>query len=267
MARKDIDLILPVLQSRKSSTLDLTGGAPELHPDFRYLVSRVTAAGFHVIDRCNLTILLEEDQQGLAEFLAQHKVEIIASLPCYYPENVDRQRGSGVFAKSIAGLQKLNSLGYGRDGSGLTLNLVYNPQGPVLPPNQQKLESDYKRELRERFNIEFNNLYTLTNMPLKRFGSMLISKKQFHDYMRLLKDNHQEANLNNVMCRSLISVDWQGYLYDCDFNQQLGLSLAANEATHLRDLLIDDFNGERIGVADHCFACTAGQGSSCQGSL
>ncbi len=277
MTRETLALILPVIKARQIKTLDLTGGAPELHADFRYLVAEARAAGVQVIDRCNLTILFEPGQEGLAEFLAQHRVEVVASLPCYSLENVDKQRGEGVFDKSIAGLQMLNALGYGKPGSDLRLNLVYNPQGPSLPPNQQTLETDYKRELHDHFGIEFNQLYALANMPIKRFGSTLVSKGQFHDYMRLLKDNFHLDNLDQVMCRSLVSVDWQGYLYDCDFNQQLALGLQGttlkNNASqggkrrHLRDLLENDLNEQPICVADHCFGCTAGQGSSCGGAL
>lgn len=267
MSRETLELILPVLQARQIKTLDLTGGAPELHDDFRYLVTQARAAGVHVIDRCNLTILFEPGQEGLAEFLADKQVEVVASLPCYSVENVDKQRGKGVFDKSIAGLQKLNALGYGQPESGLLLNLVYNPQGPSLPPNQQALQADYKRALRDHFSIDFNRLYALANMPIKRFGSTLISKGQFHDYLRLLKDNFHQDNLDQVMCRSLVSVDWQGYLYDCDFNQQLALTLPDSHLRHLRDLLENDLNGKTICVADHCFGCTAGQGSSCGGAL
>ncbi len=267
MTRETLELILPVLKTRQINTLDLTGGAPELHEDFRYLVAEARAAGVHVIDRCNLTILFEPNQEGLAEFLAEHQVEVVASLPCYSLENVDKQRGEGVFDKSIAGLQKLNALGYGQPGTGLLLNLVYNPQEPSLPPNQQALEADYKRELREHFGIEFNHLYALANMPIKRFGSTLISKGQFQDYMKLLKDNFHQDNLEQVMCHSLVSVDWQGYLYDCDFNQQLGLPLSGGKRKHLRDLLAGDISGNPICVADHCFGCTAGQGSSCGGAF
>lgn len=267
MSRDTLELILPVLKARRIKTLDLTGGAPELHDDFRDLVAKARAAGVHVIDRCNLTILFEPGQEGLAEFLAENQVEVVASLPCYSLENVDKQRGKGVFDKSIAGLKKLNALGYGKPESGLLLNLVYNPQGPSLPPNQQALQADYKRELREHFGIAFNNLYALANMPIKRFGSTLISKGQFHDYLKLLKDNFHQDNLGQVMCRSLVSVDWQGYLYDCDFNQQLALPLPDRKHRHLRDLLENDLNEQPICVAEHCYGCTAGQGSSCGGAL
>lgn len=267
MDEETLELILQVLAARRIGTLDLTGGAPELHCQFRDLVGRATAMGVRVIDRCNLTILLEQGQEGLAEFLARHKVEVVASLPCYLAENVDRQRGEGVFDKSIAALLQLNALGYGHEGSGLLLNLVYNPQGPSLPPDQVALQIDYRRELSERYGIVFNQLFAIANMPIQRFGSTLISRGQFHDYLRLLKENFSAANVASVMCRNLVSVDWQGYLYDCDFNQQLGLALPGEGRPHLRDMLQTDFQGNPIRVADHCHGCTAGQGSSCGGAL
>ena len=270
MDAETMALIPQVLAARGIGTLDLTGGAPELHPDFRELVRAARALGVKVIDRCNLTILFEPGQEGLAEFLAEHEVEVVASLPCYSMDNVDRQRGKGVFDKSIAGLQRLNALGYGREGSGRVLNLVYNPQGAVLPPPQPALEADYKRELGAHFGIVFNSLFALANMPIQRFGSMLISKGQFNGYIRLLKDNHRDANLAQVMCRSLISVDWLGRLYDCDFNQQLDLPMGAGAEAgrrHLRDLLQADADGAPIRVAEHCYGCTAGNGSSCGGAL
>jgi radical SAM/Cys-rich protein len=261
-----IDLIPQVLKTRKIDTLDLTGGAPEMHLRFRELVRAARALGVKVIDRCNLTILFEEDQTGLAEFLAEQQVEIVASLPCYSVENVDRQRGKGVFDLSIAGLQKLNALGYGQPGSGLVLNLVYNPQGPSLPPPQQALEADYTRELAEHFGIVFNQLFTITNMPIKRFGSMLLSKGQFEPYMQLLKDNFSQTNLDNLMCRSTLSVDWQGRFYDCDFNQQLEMPVPGTQR-HLEDLLNTDLADSPICTGDHCYGCTAGQGSSCGGAI
>ena len=262
-------LVVEVLAARKLPTLDLTGGAPELNPHFRPLVRAARRLGVHVIDRCNLTILYEPGQEDLAEFLAAEQVEVVASLPCYSLERVDRQRGAGVFDKSIAALQKLNALGYGRAAGGLALNLVYNPQGAVLPPPQGPLEADYKRELASHFGIEFNGLYALANMPIQRFGSTLVSKGEFGPYMRLLKDAYQPANLDTVMCKTLVSVDWQGYLYDCDFNQMLGLPLrlAGAARPHLRDLLVRDLQGGAVRVADHCYGCTAGQGSSCGGAL
>lgn len=271
MDEATLALIPEVLKARDIATLDLTGGAPELHPGFRKLVREAVALGVEAIDRCNLTILFEPGQEDLAEFLAGQRVQVVASLPCYSMENVDRQRGKGVFDKSIAALQKLNALGYGHEGSGLVLNLVYNPQGPVLPPSQEKLQADYKRELFEHFGIVFNELFALTNMPIQRFGSMLISKGQFDGYMRLLKSNHNADNLAGVMCRSLLSVDWQGYLYDCDFNQQLRIAVHdhrfASARPTLRDLLETDPEGADIAVADHCYGCTAGCGSSCGGAL
>ena len=262
-------LVLQVLEARRLGTLDLTGGAPELNRHFRDLVRGARALGVRVIDRCNLTILSEPGQEDLAAFLAGQEVEVTASLPCYSAANVDRQRGDGVFERSIAGLQALNALGYGQPGSGLVLNLVYNPQGPVLPPPQGPLEADYKRELFEHFGIRFNRLFALTNMPVQRFGSTLLSKGSFETYMQLLKSSYRAENLDTVMCRNLVSVDWQGYLHDCDFNQMLGLpaSLAGKARPHLRDLLETDGDGAPIRVADHCYGCTAGQGSSCGGAL
>jgi radical SAM/Cys-rich protein len=267
MDDETLALIPKVLKSRQLGKLDLTGGAPELHSGFRWLVREAAAMGVEVIDRCNLTILLEPGQHDLAEFLARHRVEVVASLPCYAEGNVDQQRGKGVFEKSIVALQKLNALGYGHADSGLALNLVYNPQGPSLPPDQQTLKAAYQRELHDRYGIVFNQLLTLANMPIQRFGSTLISRGQFHDYMRLLKDNHVAANLDHVMCRTLVSVDWRGYLFDCDFNQQLDLALPGRSRQHLRDLLHEDIAGNPIWVADHCYGCTAGQGSSCGGAL
>jgi radical SAM/Cys-rich protein len=267
-------LVMEVVRARPIRVLDLTGGAPELNPCFRNLVVAARAAGARVIDRCNLTVLSERGQEGLDEFLAQQRVEVVASLPCYSKENVDAQRGDGVFERSIDGLQRLNKLGYGKDNTGLVLNLVYNPLGPYLPPCQSELEREYRRILAERFGVIFNRLFTLANMPIQRFGSMLISKGQFAAYMQLLRDAYQPENLDGVMCRSLISVDWQGTLYDCDFNQMLGLPLGGKGPTsprrHLRDLLRDDareFDRGTIAVADHCYGCTAGQGSSCGGAL
>jgi radical SAM/Cys-rich protein len=262
-------LVLEVLRRRRVATLDLTGGAPELSPHFRSLVRGARALGVRVIDRCNLTILSEPGQDGLAEFLADHQVEVTASLPCYTPGNVDRQRGDGVFERSIAGLKQLNSLGYAQGGTSLVLNLVYNPLGPNLPPAQGPLEADYKRELMQHFGIRFDHLFVLANMPIQRFGSTLISQGRFQTYMALLKGAHRAENLVTVMCRSLVSVDWQGHLYDCDFNQMLSLPATLNGRSrpHLRDLLEHDPQGSAIRVADHCHGCTAGQGSSCGGAL
>jgi radical SAM/Cys-rich protein len=212
MSRQNVEAVLAFLAQQSMATLDLTGGAPELHPLFRELVSRARAFGAHVIDRCNLTILEEPGQRDLAQFLAAERVDIVASLPCYLKDNVDRQRGKGVFDASVRALRQLNALGYGHVNSGLALNLVYNPQGPSLPPPQGALEVDYKRELQARYGIVFNQLYTLTNMPIQRFGSMLISKGRFNEYMALLRNAYQESNIDGVMCRSLLSVDWQGFV-------------------------------------------------------
>ncbi|MEW5756018.1 MAG: arsenosugar biosynthesis radical SAM (seleno)protein ArsS [Pseudomonadota bacterium] len=269
MTRETIDEVLTLLRASRVGTLDITGGAPELNPHFRDLVRAARAMGVKVIDRCNLTILEEPSQEGLAEFLAASGVEVVASMPCYLKENVEAQRGKGVFDDSIRGLQRLNALGYGKSGSGLALNLVYNPQGPSLPPPQQALEDDYRRVLREQYDIEFNHLFTLTNVPVQRFGSMLISKGQFADYMHTLKAAYRPENLPNVMCRTLLSIDWQGYVYDCDFNQMLDLPAGLNHGkpVHVRELVNRDITGAPIAVMDHCYACAAGQGSSCGGAL
>ena len=269
MQRETVDDVIALMGAAKVKLLDLTGGAPELNEHFRDLVRTARSMGVRVIDRCNLTILDEPGFEDLAEFLAEQQVEVSASLPCYSQANVDKQRGEGVFDKSIAGLKKLNALGYGQPGSGLMLNLVYNPQGPSLPPPQEALEADYHRLLKQNFGIVFNHLYTITNMPIQRFGSTLVSKGQFEPYMDLLVSAFQSHNLENVMCRSLLSIDWQGYSYDCDFNQMLGLPLqhGNNLRTHIRELLDVDLNGNAIVVKDHCYGCTAGQGSSCGGAL
>ncbi len=264
-----INLILDVIRARNVQTLDLTGGAPELNPHFRYLVQEARKLGVEVIDRCNLTILLEPGQEDLAQFLADHEVTVVASLPCYSQKNVDAQRGKGVFDGSVQGLHILNELGYGMPNSHLTLSLVYNPGGAFLPPPQAALEADYKKRLKEDFNIEFHDLFTITNMPISRFGSMLMSKGEFEDYMALLESAYQAHNLDTVMCRSTVSVDWQGNLFDCDFNQMLHMPALDDhyEPRHLSDLLKSDLKGDEIQVAGHCLGCTAGQGSSCGGAL
>jgi len=268
MSGEIADLVLDVLARRKIGTLDITGGAPELNPHFRRMVRSARARGVKVMDRCNLTILSEPGQEDLAGFLASERVEIVASMPCYLAGNVERQRGKGVFDRSVHGLKRLNALGYGRDPA-LVLNLVYNPQGPSLPPAQAALEADYKRILGQNHGIVFDRLLVLANMPIQRFGSMLVSKGEFDPYLRLLQDAHLDANLDGVMCRNLVSVDWRGHLYDCDFNQMLDLPLAhAGKARlHLSDLLDEDLDGNPVRVAGHCFGCTAGQGSSCGGAL
>ncbi len=269
MERDTADLVLRYLAASSATTLDITGGAPELNPHFRHLVRQARALGRRVIDRCNLTILNEPGQEDLARFLAEQRVDVTASMPCYLEENVDRQRGNGVFERSIEGLRQLNALGYGDPGSGLNLDLVYNPQGAALPPPQGALEADYKRELGERYGVKFNRLLTLTNMPIQRFGSMLISKGQFDDYMQLLRSSTREENLSTVMCLTLLSVDWRGYVYDCDFNQMLALPLGwrGKPRVHLGEMMEQDLAGNDIVVGDHCYGCTAGQGSSCGGAL
>jgi radical SAM/Cys-rich protein len=269
MTRETVGEVLAYLEVSGVRTLDVTGGAPELNPHFRTLVQHARRLGVHVMDRCNLTILEQPGQDDLADFLAAHEVEVVASMPCYLEDNVDRQRGKGVFDASIRGLRALNARGYGEPGSTRALNLVYNPQGAVLPPAQGPLERDYRAHLGERYGIRFNALYVLTNMPIQRFGSTLVSKGQFEEYLALLKSAYQPSNLESVMCRSLVSVDWQGYVYDCDFNQMLGLPLdwKGRAKTHIRDLVDKNLAGNRIVVKDHCYGCTAGQGSSCGGAL
>jgi len=263
------DAVLAFLERERIATLDITGGAPELNPHFRRMVVAARDMGVKVMDRCNLTILEAPGQEDLASFLADQQVVIVASMPCYLESNVEQQRGKGVFAGSIRGLQRLNALGYGRDGTGLELNLVYNPQGPSLPPPQDALEADYRRVLGEQYGIVFNHLYTLANMPIQRFGSMLISKGEFDRYLELLQHAHVDANLTNVMCRDLISVDYRGYLYDCDFNQMLDIPMTRRGGTRilLSELRKGDLEGRSIRVSGHCFGCTAGQGSSCGGAL
>jgi radical SAM/Cys-rich protein len=269
MGRETALEVIEFLKASGVKTLDITGGAPELSPHFRGLVTAARLLGAHVMDRCNLTVLEQPGQEDTAQFLAANRVEVVASLPCYLEENVNAQRGKGVFEASIRALKTLNGFGYGKPASGLALNLVYNPQGPSLSPAQARLEADYHRHLGEQYGVVFNQLYVLTNMPIQRFGSMLISKGQFEHYMALLRNAYQPQNLESVMCRNLISVDWRGYVYDCDFNQMLGLALAwrGRPRTHLRDLIGADLDGNPIAVRDHCYGCTAGQGSSCGGAL
>lgn len=264
-----IDLVLEVIEQRGVKTLDLTGGAPEMNPNFAYLVEKARSLNIEVIDRCNLTILLEPGFEWLADFLAKNGVTLVASLPCYSEANVAEQRGKGVFQKSIEALKILNQLGYGKGR--LSLNLVYNPNGAFLPPAQQQLEQDYKKELWNSYRIEFDSLYTITNMPISRFGAVLQAKGALDDYLDLLRSSFVPENLEALMCKSTISVDWQGRLYDCDFNQMLNLPLKGcsgeNGLDHLRDLLSADLHGHRIVTGSHCYGCAAGQGSSCGGAL
>jgi len=248
-------------------TVDITGGAPELNPSFRTLVEQSRRLGKHVIDRCNLTVLLEPGQEDTARFLAAHGVEIIASMPCYTTENVDRQRGRGVFERSIEALKKLNTLGYGRPDSGLVLRLVYNPGGPFLPAAQCALEADYRTRLREDFGIEFNGLLTLTNAPIRRFRRQLERTGGLEDYMWLLHEGFNDDTIAGLMCRDLLSVSWDGGLFDCDFNQAVDLPVRkkARDIWELSSLRALD--GAPIAVGDHCYSCTAGAGSSCGGAL
>jgi radical SAM/Cys-rich protein len=264
-----IDLVLEFLKRRQIPTLDITGGAPELNPQFRRLVRGARRMRVRVLDRCNLTVLEHPGQEDLPQFLADERVEIIASLPCYLEDNVDGQRGKGVFDGSIRALRALNALGYGNPDTGLVLKLVYNPQGPSLPPRQVELERDYKRELGARYGIVFNQLFTLANMPIQRFGAVLLAQRQFDTYLALLRDAHMDCNLEGVMCRNLISVDYRGFVYDCDFNQMLDLPLTRGDRQrmHLSELMDEDVENNPINVAGHCFGCTAGQGSSCGGAL
>ena len=268
MTRETIDTIIDWLAKTEIPIVDLTGGAPEMIPDFRYFIERVQtlAPPRHVIDRCNLTVLLEAGYEDFAQFLARHRVEIIASMPCYSPENVNAQRGDGVFEGSIKALQLLNSLGYGFK-SELPLHLVYNPVGAVLPPLQQELEADYKRELGKHFGIVFNNLYTLTNLPIGRFASYLRHKNKLEEYMQLLMDAFNPATVDGLMCRNTISVGWRGEVYDCDFNQQLGMQWENGEPLYLWDIDPAKIDNRPIMTGDHCFGCTAGAGSSCGGAI
>ncbi|MBT6070889.1 MAG: radical SAM/Cys-rich domain protein [Proteobacteria bacterium] len=269
MTSDTVDAVIDFLDESRVKRLDLTGGAPELNPYFRRLVIAARELNVEVIDRCNLTVLLESGQEDLAEFLAGQEVEIVASLPCYSEENVNSQRGKGVFHDSIIALRQLNRLGYGEANSGLQLNLMYNPTGPFLPPSQRTLEVEYRQHLDDQYGVHFNQLFTLVNMPIQRFGSTLVSKGEFEDYMTLLRGNFSSENLSKVMCRELISVDWQGLIYDCDFNQMLGLPLLidGNKRPHIRDIRPVNLEDQPIGVADHCYGCTAGSGSSCGGEL
>lgn len=268
MDKDTIDLIFEFANKNQIKTFDLTGGAPEMNPQFRYLVERAVELNIKVIDRCNLVILKEQGFEDLAAFLAYNQVEIIASLPCYLEDNVDKQRGKGTFVRSIAALKHLNALGYGRENSGLKLNLVFNPQGANLPPPQQILQQSYKQHLAAQFGVVFNQLFALTNVPIQRFGSVLISRGEFDLYMQLLRDNYQATNLKGLMCRNTLSIDWQGFVYDCDFNQMLNLSLGDKPTkTHIRELIFASLEQQPIHTLQHCYACTAGQGSSCGGAI
>ncbi len=264
MNKKTMNNVIDFAVKHNIKTVDLTGGAPEMNKHFRYLVEELKNYNIHVINRCNLTILLEKSMEDLPYFFKKNSIEIIASLPCYIESNVDAQRGKGVFSKSIEALKKLNYQGYGKLNN-LPLNLVYNPQGAILPPDQNKLEKEYKIYLYEKFNIKFNNLYVITNMPINRFGSTLVSKKLFSNYINLLKSSYSNEAKNNVMCKKLLSIDYDGYVYDCDFNQMLGIPISNNKI-HITKIESENLNGKVIATGDHCYGCTAGSGSSCGGS-
>jgi radical SAM/Cys-rich protein len=270
MERENIEYLVKILEQPSIHTLDLTGGAPEMNPLFKELVLEAKKSGVTIIDRCNLTVLEEPGFEDMAQFLADNEVQIVASLPCYLEENVDGQRGTGVYQKSINVLKILNRLGYSQEGSKLTITLVYNPTGPWLPPPQQDLQNDYKQFLSETFGIRFDQLFTITNMPIARFGSTLVSKGGFETYMNLLKDSFSVSNLAGLMCKNQLSVDWQGYVYDCDFNQMLNMNINNPDTQvplHISDLLDHDLSKIPVRIADHCYGCTAGQGSSCGGAL
>ena len=267
MSNEIISLIPKVIEKYKIKTLDITGGAPEMHPEFRNLITSLSNKNIDIIDRCNLTIFFEKGYEDLPQFLAKNKVIITASLPCYEKDNVELQRGYGVFDKSINALKILNDLGYGKSKDGLQLNLVYNPVNPILPPSQEKLEADYKRILLDKYNISFNNLYTITNMPINRYADFLSREDKLDSYYKLLKDNFNKNNLENLMCKKTISVNWQGQIYDCDFNQQINFQGKKGPKT-IYELIEKSFKFDYdVAVKEHCFACTAGAGSSCGGTL
>lgn len=265
MTRETAEQCMNVLRQTSIPTLDLTGGAPEMNPHFRWLVEQARLLGRRVIDRCNLTILLANGYSDLPEFLARNSVEIVASLPCYLEQNTDMQRGDGVYQKSIAAIKRLNDLGYGQPGTGLILTLVFNPFGPSLPPQQEALEADYRRELRARHGIEFSQLFTITNMPISRFLDDLLQKGRYEQYVQKLIDAFNPLAIDEVMCRTTLSVDWMGRLYDCDFNQMLDLPVNTDVPGHISDFDEKLLSERLIITGRHCFGCTAGAGSSCQG--
>ncbi len=267
MSRETMRLCLDVLSKTDIGTLDITGGAPEMNPHFRWLVEKARGLGRQVIDRCNLTILLAPHFDDLPDFLARHHVDVIASLPCYLPENTDRQRGEGVFDKSITALRRLNAVGYGKPESGLVLTLVYNPVGPSLPPPQATLEEAYRRELSARHGVVFSRLFTITNMPISRFLDDLLQQGRYDEYMGTLVAAYSPQAASGVMCRTTLSVGWDGRLYDCDFNQMLDLELAPGLPRHIRNFDESLLSGRRIVTGQHCYGCTAGSGSGCQGAI
>jgi len=268
MSRSTMQICLDVLKNSDIDVVDLTGGAPELNPDFRWLVEQIKKLGKHVIVRCNLTIILANKRfHDLPDFFKQHQVEVVSSLPGFTQDRTDRQRGNGVFEDSIKALQMLNHAGYGQEGSVLVLNLVYNPAGAFLPPSQIALEKEYKMELASRYGIVFNQLFAITNMPISRYLDYLLSSGNYSRYMDKLISAFNPASVQNLMCRNTLSVGWDGYLYDCDFNQMLDLKVSASDSQHISDFDFGILNNRSIVVKQHCFGCTAGEGSSCGGSL
>lgn len=268
MKRESMELCLQVLKNSAIKTVDLTGGAPEMNPDFRWFVEELSKMGVHIIVRCNLTIILANKRfHDLPEFFKKHRVEVVSSLPSFTQDRTDRQRGDGVFEDSIKALQMLNLVGYGKPGTGLLLNLVYNPAGAFLPPSQMALEKEYKTELASRYGIEFNQLYAITNMPISRYLDYLLSSGNYENYMDKLIAAFNPSAVQNLMCRNTISVGWDGYLYDCDFNQMLDLKVSAGKSVHLKDFDINLLQSRPIVLKQHCYGCTAGAGSSCGGTI
>lgn len=267
MSRETAEAVIDVLSRTDIPTFDITGGAPEMNPNFRWLVEQASRLGRRVIDRCNLTILMANGFKDLPEFLAEHRVEVVASLPCYLEENCDSQRGDGVFRRSIDALRRLNSLGYGLPGSGLKLSLVYNPIGLSLPPQQDKLEATYRRELKSRYDIVFSELHTITNLPISRFLDDLLRQDKLDVYLQTLIDSFNPLTVGGVMCRTMLSVDWQGRLFDCDFNQMLNIELESEMPRTIEDFNSELLSERKIMTGRHCFGCTAGCGSSCQGAV
>jgi radical SAM/Cys-rich protein len=269
MSKDTMQLCLDVLKKNPLlKTVDLTGGAPEMNPNFRWFVEELTALNIQILVRCNLTIIVANKKyHDLPEFFKKHSIEVVSSLPCYTEANTDKQRGEGVFAKSLKAIKMLNEVGYGKNGSNLILNFVYNPGGPSLPPNQEALKLDYKKRLKEDFDLEFNDLFTITNVAISRFLDFLLKAGRYEEYMDKLIAAFNPMAAENVMCRNLISVSWDGYLFDCDFNQMLELSIDSSDSNHISNFDYEKLMKRNIKINQHCFACTAGAGSSCGGSL
>lgn len=268
MTMETMQQCINMLQQNPSlKTVDITGGAPEMNPNFRWFVEEIAKLDKHIIVRCNLTIILANKKYNdLPEFYKQHNVEVVSSLPFYTQDRTDRQRGEGVFNDSIKALQMLNEVGYAKDNSGLELNLVYNPAGAFLPASQSSLEKEYKQALKSKFNIEFNNLYVITNMPISRYLDYLLNSGNYENYMQKLVDAYNPSAAQNVMCRNTISIGWDGFLYDCDFNQMLELKVSSS-LKHISNFTADELNKREIVIGQHCYGCTAGSGSSCGGAV